>query len=56
MRLTYRGETLQQISISVGVSIFPQASRDSGELLRMADVAMYHAKKSGRNQVKMFAQ
>jgi len=56
LRLTYRGETLQQISISVGVSIFPQASRDSGELLRMADVAMYHAKKSGRNQVKMFAQ
>jgi diguanylate cyclase (GGDEF)-like protein len=55
LRLSYRGESLQ-ISISVGVSIFPAASRDAGDLLRLADGALYHAKRSGRNQVQLFAQ
>ena len=54
LRLSYRGKPLLQISVSIGVATFPEPSRDSGELLRMADSAMYQAKKAGRNQVHLF--
>jgi diguanylate cyclase (GGDEF)-like protein/PAS domain S-box-containing protein len=34
-------------SVSVGVSVFPNDSHDSGELLRNAEAAMFEAKKGG---------
>lgn len=37
------------ISASVGVSSFPQHGQTYSELLKFADLAMYHAKSSGRN-------
>lgn len=36
-----------QISASVGIALYPEHGTDSSTLLRHADVAMYHAKKSG---------
>ena len=36
-----------EIGASVGISLFPGHGRDSHALLRCADVAMYHAKRSG---------
>ena len=41
---------------SVGISMCPSDSMDSLELLRLADMAMYKAKESGRNQYHFFAQ
>lgn len=38
------GHTIQ-ISISIGIALFPMDSTDSTELLKMADLAMYQAKK-----------
>lgn len=42
------------ISASVGISIFPNDGQTVTELLKNSDVAMYHAKDSGRGTVKFF--
>ena len=35
---------------SIGIAVYPQDGTDAGALIKSADVAMYHAKKSGRNR------
>lgn len=40
-----------QITASVGVASFPYDARDASELLEVADAAMYHSKRSGRDRV-----
>lgn len=42
------------ITTSIGISLFPQDARDADELIRKADVAMYHAKSLGRNNYQVF--
>lgn len=42
------------ISLSIGISIFPDDGKDATTLLRCADTAMYHAKENGRNAYKFF--
>ena len=45
------GTAVLQVSASVGVAFYPQAKEVSPEqLLRQADMAMYRAKQSGKNQ------
>ncbi|MDL0432702.1 diguanylate cyclase [Marinobacter sp. TBZ242] len=39
------------LTISIGVSVFPENGTDSGALCAAADRAMYQAKSGGRNQV-----
>lgn len=51
LALRYRGQSLRQVTISVGVSMFPENSENPEELLRSADQAMYGAKHKGRNRV-----
>ena len=43
-----------QISASVGISIFPDDGQNMEDLIRNADSAMYHSKKSGRNRFAFF--
>ena len=43
------------ITLSIGVSVYPDDGNDADLLLRHADTAMYHAKKSGRNQYQPFS-
>jgi diguanylate cyclase (GGDEF)-like protein len=43
-----------QISASIGISIFPDHGDDGGYLLQKADLAMYAAKKTGKNRVVQF--
>jgi len=42
------------ISVSIGVTLFPQNNNDSEALLRHADQAMYTAKQKGKNQYHLF--
>jgi diguanylate cyclase (GGDEF)-like protein len=42
------------LTASFGVATYPQDGNSKTELLRSADIAMYHAKESGRNCVKGF--
>jgi diguanylate cyclase (GGDEF)-like protein len=43
-----------EISCSIGISVCPADGRDIGTLMVNADVAMYHAKRSGRNAYRFF--
>ncbi|GKT12862.1 MAG: diguanylate cyclase [Thiomicrorhabdus sp.] len=43
-----------EIGASVGISCFPQDSNVLDDLLKQADLAMYRAKHSGRNQVVFY--
>ncbi len=48
------GEHRHTVTCSIGVSIWPQDGGDPQQLLRQADIAMYRAKESGRNQVQFY--
>jgi len=48
------GDHTIQIGASIGVSIYPDDATDAGPLLAYADSAMYQAKWSGKNDVRMF--
>jgi diguanylate cyclase (GGDEF)-like protein len=43
-------------TISIGVAIFPEDSKDIWEVIKFADIALYHAKKTGRNRVVRFTR
>lgn len=44
---------LRSITASVGVAVVSRGT-EPGEAIRLADTAMYHAKRSGRNQVSIY--
>ncbi|MGB0495525.1 MAG: EAL domain-containing protein, partial [Kangiellaceae bacterium] len=44
------------ISASIGVSIYPQDAKTPSDLLKHADIAMYHAKNTGRNNFRYFKE
>jgi diguanylate cyclase (GGDEF)-like protein/PAS domain S-box-containing protein len=43
-----------QITISVGISIYPEDGADAGTLLKNADIALLNAKDNGRNNYQFF--
>jgi predicted signal transduction protein with EAL and GGDEF domain len=49
------GEHEITLSASIGISICPSDGDDVDTLLKHADVAMYHAKQSGRNAFQFFS-
>lgn len=42
------------ITSSIGISIFPEDGKKAEELLKNADMAMYHAKEKGKNNFKFY--
>ena len=44
------------ISVSIGISIYPDDGQDAETLIKSADTAMYHAKENGRNNYSFFEQ
>ena len=53
MNLTFRGQSLGAITISLGVAAFPAHADDGPALITAADRAMYDAKRAGRNRVEI---
>ncbi|WP_158941697.1 GGDEF domain-containing protein [Granulicella sp. S190] len=51
LRMKFKGEALRPITVSIGMAMFPAPARDGTDLLRMADHALYDAKRNGRDCV-----
>jgi diguanylate cyclase (GGDEF)-like protein/PAS domain S-box-containing protein len=47
-------DTVVQVSMSIGVTLYPQDGVDADQLIRHADQAMYAAKQSGKNRYQLF--
>lgn len=50
-----RNQSLE-ISASVGVSIYPDDGANTENLIKNADIALYHAKELGRNRVSFYSK
>ncbi|MGY0193891.1 sensor domain-containing protein [Leptothrix sp. BB-4] len=48
------GSQVVQVSVSIGVTLYPQDDVDADQLIRHADQAMYQAKQAGRNRCQYF--
>jgi diguanylate cyclase (GGDEF)-like protein len=48
--------TSLNISVSIGIVMYPEHGTDERTLTKNADLAMYYAKAGGRNNVKLFQQ
>jgi len=51
LSLHYEGRDMGVITLSVGISIYPDLGETPAELMKKADHALYQAKESGRDQV-----
>jgi len=55
LELRYDDRPLGPITVSLGVAAFPDHAKESAELLRHADEALYLAKQTGRNRVVAYS-
>lgn len=47
------GDTLQRVGVSLGIALFPDHAQTRDQLIHIADLAMYEAKRSGDNQYRL---
>ena len=55
LQILYKGKPLENITISLGASVFPEHGTTVEDLLRAADQALYKAKTDGRDRLEVFA-
>ncbi len=48
------GTEQAKVTVSIGISLFPRDARDREALMKCADLALYRAKRMGRNGVQVF--
>jgi diguanylate cyclase (GGDEF)-like protein len=48
--------SILHISISIGITTYPEAGFGADDLIRSGDIAMYHAKSLGKGQYALFTQ
>ncbi|BBP05250.1 hypothetical protein TPL01_23990 [Sulfuriferula plumbiphila] len=57
LTVPYRIDQLElHVTVSIGISIYPEDGHDADTLIKSADTAMYHAKENGRNNYQFFEQ
>lgn len=52
LELKHQTQSLETVTVSIGISCFPQHGHDVDSLIRAADTALYQAKNSGRDCVR----
>ncbi len=50
------GDSHVQISVSIGVSLYPYAGETAASLIKNADIAMYSAKENGKNVFEFYTK
>lgn len=50
------GEYQMKISASIGIALYPDSGESPSDLLKHADLAMYQAKKAGKNNFAVFSR
>jgi len=50
------GTNTVSVTTTIGISVFPADGTDSESMMKSADVAMYHAKESGRNGYQFYSR
>lgn len=55
LHIEHNGQTLERITVSLGVALFPDHGEDGESVLESADSALYRAKERGRDQVVVTA-
>jgi diguanylate cyclase (GGDEF)-like protein len=56
MKVHHANRDLGSITLSLGVAMFPEHGNDAESIVKAADVALYRAKRSGRNRVVMYEE
>lgn len=56
LHLTNQGVSLGQLGISAGIATYPEQKVTSDKLLKLADIALYKAKKNGRSKAMHVSQ
>ena len=51
LHVQFEGQTLEAVTLSLGVAVFPVHGSTYDELLKAADAALYCAKREGRDRV-----
>ena len=51
LQVHHRGQTLRQVTISIGIAAYPDHGTSAQEMINAADKAMYRAKSSGRDRL-----
>ncbi|MBX3208323.1 MAG: diguanylate cyclase [Labilithrix sp.] len=51
MDVTHGGRSIGPVTLSIGVAAFPQHGATADDVIRVADAALYRAKREGRNRV-----
>ncbi len=51
--INYEGQVLEGVTLSVGIVSYPAHTKDPDKLLHFADLALYDAKESGRNCIRV---
>ncbi|MBI5367415.1 MAG: diguanylate cyclase, partial [Planctomycetes bacterium] len=55
IHISHDGQSLGQVSLSIGVAVYPEHGLTGEALLRGADSALYRAKHEGRDRVHALA-
>lgn len=53
LSLSYQGKTIPAVTVSIGVALFPEHHSDIQQVVRLADEALYRAKRNGRDRVEL---
>lgn len=53
LSIAHRGQSVGPITLSLGIAVFPDHGPSAASLLRAADLALYRAKRQGRDRVEI---